>query len=58
MFKDEPCLEGCPLLGLDNVILTPHSSAISPQIMIRAAVYTMENLNRIYEGKVPLRIVN
>jgi phosphoglycerate dehydrogenase-like enzyme len=58
VFKDEPGLEECPLIGLDNVILTPHSSAISPQIMIRAAEYTMENLNRIYEGKGPLRIVN
>ena len=58
VFKDEPSLEGCPLLGLDNVILTPHSSALSPQIMVRAVEYTMENLNRVYEGKEPLRIVN
>jgi len=58
VFKDEPSLEGCPLLGLDNVILTPHSSALSPQVMVRAVEYTMENLNRVYEGKKPLRIVN
>ena len=58
VFLDEPGLEGCPLLGLDNVILTPHSSALSPQVMRRAVEYTMENLNRVYEGKEPLRIVN
>ena len=58
VFKDEPDISGCPLIGLDNVLLTPHSSAISPDIMIRAAKYTMENLNRVYEGKQPLRIVN
>lgn len=58
VFKDEPELSGCPLIGLDNVLLTPHSSAISSDIMVRAAKYTMENLNRIYEGKPPLRVVN
>jgi phosphoglycerate dehydrogenase-like enzyme len=58
VFKDEPDLSGCPLLGLDNVMLTPHISAISPVLMKRAAVYTMENLNRVFEGKAPLRIVN
>jgi len=58
VFKDEPQITGCPLIGLDNVILTPHSSGISPELMNRAAVYTMENLNRFYEGKPPLRIVN
>jgi len=58
VFKDEPDLSGCALIGLDNVLLTPHSSAISPDIFVRAAKYTMENLNRIYEGKPPLRIVN
>jgi lactate dehydrogenase-like 2-hydroxyacid dehydrogenase len=58
VYKNEPHLTDCPLIGFYNVILTPHSSAISPDIMIRAAVYTMENLNRVYEGKEPLRIVN
>ena len=58
VFEDEPGLKGCPLLGLDNVILTPHSSALSPQVIVRAVEFTMENLNRVYEGKAPLRIVN
>ena len=58
VFKDEPDLSNCPLVGLDNVILTPHSSAISPLQMVRAAGYTMENLNRVYQGKEPLRVVN
>ena len=58
VFRDEPNVAGCPLLGLENVLLTPHTSALSPDIMTRAAVYTMENLNRIYEGKPPLRVIN
>ena len=58
VFKDEPKLRGCPLLGLENVILTPHSSALSPQVMVRSVEYTIENLLRVFDGQEPLRIVN
>jgi phosphoglycerate dehydrogenase-like enzyme len=58
VFPDEPNIEDCPLIGLDNVILTPHSSAISPDSIKRVPPKVMENLNRIYEGIPPLRIVN
>jgi phosphoglycerate dehydrogenase-like enzyme len=58
VFEDEPHLTGCPLREQDNVILTPHSSAISPEIITRAIKFTMENLHRIYDGLTPLRIVN
>jgi phosphoglycerate dehydrogenase-like enzyme len=58
VFKDEPNIGECPLIGLDNVILTPHSSAISPESSKRVPPKVMENLNRIYEGKPPLRVVN
>jgi phosphoglycerate dehydrogenase-like enzyme len=58
VFVDEPNIGGCPLLGLRNVILTPHSSALSPDVMRRVPPKVMENLNRVYEGKPPLRVVN
>jgi phosphoglycerate dehydrogenase-like enzyme len=58
VFSNEPNIEGCPLIGLKNVILTPHSSAISPESVKRVPPKVMENLNRIYEGKLPLRVVN
>jgi phosphoglycerate dehydrogenase-like enzyme len=58
VFVNEPYIAGCPLLGLRNVILTPHSSALSPDIMKRVPPKVMENLNRVYEGKPPLRVVN
>jgi phosphoglycerate dehydrogenase-like enzyme len=58
VFENEPNIENCPLIGLKNVILTPHSSAISPDSVKRVAPKVMENLNRIYEGKPPLRVVN
>jgi phosphoglycerate dehydrogenase-like enzyme len=58
VFVNEPNIENCPLIGLKNVILTPHSSAISPESVKRVPPKVMENLNRIYEGKPPLRVVN
>ena len=58
VFLDESNIADCPLVGLDNVILTPHSSAISPEGFKRVPPKVMENLNRIYEGKPPVRVVN
>jgi len=58
IFENEPNISSCPLLGLWNVLLTPHSSAISSGTMKRSPVMVAENLNRINEGKPPLRIVS
>lgn len=58
VFENEPNIVGCPLLGQKNVLLTPHSSAISSGTMKRSPVMVAENLNRLYEGKPPLRVVN
>jgi len=58
VFENEPDISGCPLIGLKNVILTPHSSACSPESLKRVPPKVMENLNRVYEGKPPLRVVN
>lgn len=58
VFENESIVSSCPLLGIDNVILTPHSSGISPDMFKRIPVKVMENLNRVYEGKPPLRVVN
>ncbi len=58
VFVNEPKIEGCPLLGAKNVLLTPHSSALSPEIMKRVPPLVFENLYRVCEGKPPLRVVN
>jgi phosphoglycerate dehydrogenase-like enzyme len=58
VFENEPDISGCPLLGLKNIILTPHSSACSPETLKRVPPKVMENLNRVYEGKNTLRVVN
>ena len=58
VFENEPNIKGCPLIGLENVILTPHSSAISPITFVRVPPKVMENLNKIYAGEPPVRVVN
>ena len=58
VFENEPNLRGCPLFGLENVILTPHCSAISPMAMVRCPPKVMENLNKIYAVEPPVRVVN
>ena len=58
VFENEPDVGGCPLLGLRNVILTPHSSALSPESPRRCMEKVAENLGRFYEGKPLLNVVN
>ena len=58
VFENEPDIEGCPLIGLDSVILTPHSSASSPVNMVRVPPMVMENLDRVYAGEPPVRVLN
>jgi len=58
VFENEPDIWDCPLLGLRNVILTPHSSAMSPKTPRRCMEKVAENLARFYEGKPLLNVVN
>ena len=58
VFENEPDVGGCPLLGLRNVILTPHSSALSPESPRRCMEKVAENLGLFYEGKPLLNVVN
>jgi len=58
VFENEPDVGDCPLLGLRNVILTPHSSALSPETPRRCLEKVAENLGRFYEGKPLLNVVN
>jgi D-3-phosphoglycerate dehydrogenase len=58
VFENEPDIWDCPMLGLDNVILTPHSSAGSTESARRCMEKVAENLGRFYEGKPLLNVVN
>jgi phosphoglycerate dehydrogenase-like enzyme len=54
VFEEEPLPEDSPLWGLPNVILTPHTSGLSPRLHDRSAGLFLENLS-LYVAGEPLR---
>ena len=57
VFHDEPINPASPLIGLDNVILTPHSAALTKEASIRMATTAVEQALLYFEGKTPQYIV-
>jgi D-3-phosphoglycerate dehydrogenase / 2-oxoglutarate reductase len=49
---------GHPLFALDNVILTPHLSAVTKESRSRASVAAAHEMLRILAGERPLNLVN
>ena len=58
VYNKEPITKDCPLLEIDNVILTPHISGATAETVIRGCRLVAENINRVLDGKLPLRVVN
>lgn len=50
--------EDNPLLGLDNVILTPHLAAVTRESRARASVAAAEEMLRMLAGEKPRHFVN
>ena len=48
----EPMIEPVPLVGLDNVIVTPHVAASTAQGLQRMAVHSAANVLDFLSGKV------
>ena len=57
VFEKEPP-ENSPLLGLDNVVLTPHLGANTFEGQIRAGTVCAEQIIKVLEGKDPDYCVN
>jgi phosphoglycerate dehydrogenase-like enzyme len=55
---NEPEIVGNPLLGLPNVIATPHIGGITPETMKTQAARTVAIVQDILAGKVPEGTVN
>lgn len=51
VFEDEPCLSS-PLHGFDNVILTPHISAVTKEALVRAGLEIAEYVWAGLEGSI------
>lgn len=57
-FAVEPDIEACPLIGIENVLLTPHMCSRSPDLIERLAKCVNENLDNLYYGRPLVRVVN
>jgi len=58
VFNKEPIPVDDPLLGLDNIILTPHLSANTIECRRRMALTVAEDVLRVLHGQTPRYAVN
>ena len=58
VFVDEPPEPSHPLLGLDNVIVTPHMAFYSEAAIVELQVKAAQNVATVLRGEVPASIVN
>jgi D-3-phosphoglycerate dehydrogenase len=58
VFEEEPVSEDNPLLGLDNIIMTPHSAALTKECVIRMAVEAVNCTLEVFNGRVPPNVAN
>jgi len=58
VFEEEPPDSDNPLLKLSNVILTPHSAALSKQCAARMAVDAAQGVLDVLEGRKPRYVFN
>jgi D-3-phosphoglycerate dehydrogenase len=50
VFETEPLPKGHPLVGLDNVVLSPHAAGITPEALEAGLRLSVENVWRFLEG--------
>ncbi len=53
VLEDEPPLPDNPLLGLENVLITPHSAALTEEAMYRMGMTAAEDIARVLRGEPP-----
>jgi D-3-phosphoglycerate dehydrogenase len=58
VFEDEPPKPNNPLFALSNVILTPHSAALSKEALDRMSYYAAMGIHEVLSGKKPTWPVN
>jgi D-3-phosphoglycerate dehydrogenase len=58
VYDQEPPLKGNPLFELDNVILSPHSAALTQECVIRMATGAAEGIVDLLSGRKPQFVVN
>lgn len=58
VFEREPLDRESPLLQLSNVIVTPHSAALTKECVIRMATSGAERILQLFAGLIPDKIAN
>jgi D-3-phosphoglycerate dehydrogenase len=58
VFDSQPLPPDHPLLGFDNVVLTPHLAGITGESMERMGIGVADETRRILAGGLPLNLVN
>jgi phosphoglycerate dehydrogenase-like enzyme len=58
VFEAEPVASANPLLGLDNVVLTPHVSGLTADSMRRYLTEAVANCRRLRDGQPLANVVN
>jgi D-3-phosphoglycerate dehydrogenase len=57
VFSSEPPKE-CPLLALDNVVLTPHMGAYTYEALRETGMICVSGITDLLEGRKPAFVVN
>jgi D-3-phosphoglycerate dehydrogenase len=58
VFSEEPPPDDSPLLSLDNVILTPHSAALTKECVVEIAIAAAQAVVDLFNGIEPVTIAN
>ena len=58
VFEKEPIPEDDPLVTLDNIIITPHTAALTWECVVRMAVAASECVLDVFNGRVPPNMAN
>lgn len=58
VFTEEPPASNHPLLGVENVILTPHLAGSTRESGMRIMSMSMDNIARVIKGEKPLWVLN
>jgi len=58
VYEKEPPQQDHPLMGMDNVLLTPHNASQTRECMIRMALHAAQGIDEVLAGKHPTWPVN
>ena len=58
VFINEPISMKNPLIGMDNVLLSPHTAALTKECGLKMTIEAVKQVIDVIEGKVPQYIVN